>query len=88
MISLGSIQVRDSNQYPLDKEGKVIHIVTLTKGLREFIYIACWNGNSYDTYLNEITGGSHSEIEEDDLFEELGQFLIDRKINMMWNTNV
>lgn len=88
MISIGTIQIRDSNQYPLDKQGKVIHIVTLTKGLREFIYLATWNGSSYDTYLNEITGGTLCEIEEDDLFEELGEFITDRKINMMWNTNV
>jgi hypothetical protein len=82
-----SFQILDENRYPIipisiNKDNspyhRFEHIVTLGKGFREFIvYI---DHRTEKVHLEEITGGNTKEIEEDSLFNDINDFLLEKDL--------
>jgi len=59
------------------KESKrVYQLLTLARGFKEYVYLRIEFGNGdVKYYLNEFDGVSLSEIEDDELFNELSRFI-------------
>jgi len=80
-----SIRIRDSNIYPIKGNEHMLHLATLTKGLRDFwVMIAVSGPCKGKCYIEEycVTMIDYSKdvfghfkfIEDDDLAEELARF--------------
>ena len=69
------IKVLDANVYPLKgTNGKATHLMTLSKGFREFIFFTLKDFSGIKFYLEEITGSGLSVVEDPDEWEELCNF--------------
>jgi len=73
----------DTNKYELPgTNGQYFHLATIHHGLREYMYF----GNKYmESYIEEMTGGTLSKIEDDQLWEALTKFLQEKKVGLMYN---
>lgn len=69
------MKLLNSNIFPLPGTNKSFnHLATLSHGFKEFMYfIDTLTGK---TYIEEITGGHLSFVEDENLVEEIEQFLI------------
>ena len=64
----------DTNRFPLKgTNGKILHLATITKGVREFVFIM--DQTTSKTYLEEVTGGRMEWIDDDSLHEDLSHFV-------------
>ena len=68
-----------TNRYYLPgTANRFLHLATIQYGLREFM---CFNDiQTQKTYIEEITGGHLSFIEDDSLAEALTNFLTEQKV--------
>lgn len=77
-ITLGTIQILDEERYPIEGNligRKLVHVVTLGKGTREFVLIM--DTALGGAWLNEVIGGTAETIDDDELFKDLWKFLYD-----------
>ena len=58
---------------------RFVHMATIHYGVREFIFLM--DILTSKTYIEEITGGSLIQIEDDELWQGLANFLEDKGVN-------
>lgn len=75
------LEIIDANQYELDQFSKgpvkVMHLCTVGKGSRTFIYLSFINEitGAIVYYLNEFTTGQPEVIEDDGEYAEIAWFI-------------
>lgn len=76
------MKVLDSCRYYLPgQEKKWLHLATVHESIREFMAFA--NCLTSQVYIEEITGGHLSVIEDESLLEEINNFLVMNKLLLM-----
>ena len=68
----------DTNKYLLPGTENIYHIATIHYGVREFIHFA--DTVSQQSWVEEITGGHLSEIQDDELWEGLCSFIKEKGV--------
>lgn len=90
----GRFQVKDSNIFPLPNNGHMLHLATITYGLREFIVMTCVRGPAKgNCYIEEVvlTSVDYSKdvfanfkfIDDDSLAFDLAKFAEEQGITDM-----
>ena len=76
---IGSFKLVDSNTYPLKgTSGWFLHLASIVAGLREFV---CFQDKKTSkVYIEEVSGGSLSFIDDDSLAYDLAKFLEDKGV--------
>jgi len=84
-------KLTDTDQYPLQVENapeRFWHLATIHYGAREFIFYADIFANSANItsppikyYVEEITGGHLEVIRDNELWQALCDFLVDKGLN-------
>ena len=70
----GKFQIINKAQFPLPGSGgRFTHLATVTHGVQEFMFFL--DSALGQTHIEEITGGSLVKIEDDILWDALGNFL-------------
>ena len=59
----------------------LVHLATIKRNFREFVLLFSLSHNK--VYLNESTTGSFQEIIEDNLFNDLGEFMQETKLTQV-----
>jgi hypothetical protein len=75
------MQIADTNRYWLPGQKRFLHLCTIFEGVREFI--AMFDTQDKGMYIEEVSGGHLSRIEDDSLAQELNDFLVFNKILLM-----
>lgn len=74
-----SFKLIDTNRYFLEgTRNNFIHIASIGRGLREFVLLL--ERSTKKVYLNEITGGNLEYIDDDSLYEDLMNFVEEKKL--------
>lgn len=73
------MKIASRKRYLLNNtHGRFVHLATVVHNVREFMYFL--DSALNQTYIEEITGGHLSKIEDDSLWYELGAFLQEQKV--------
>jgi hypothetical protein len=77
----------DSNIFPLEGTGgRWLHLATIHHSLREFMHFYdMWTGQGY---IEELTGGDLTFIEDDALYTELEEFLAKEGVHYCQRVNL
>lgn len=70
------IKITDANVYTLEgTQGRATHLMSLSKGFRDFMFFTVdIPGEGHKFYLEEMTGGRLSVVEDQEEWEELCAF--------------
>jgi len=75
-----------STIFPLQGAPGWYHLATIHRGLREFMHFI--DSLTGEAYIEELTGGSLTFIEDEELFIELEQFLADNGVHHCQRVNL
>jgi len=74
------LQLTNTNQFVLKgTKGRWLHLATIIRGMQEYIYIM--DRMTSMVYIEEVTGGSLTRIEDNKIHEELCKFVEEKKLN-------
>lgn len=80
----GKFILLDPKQFSLPgTNNRFYHLATILYGVREFMFMMDMVDTT--TYIEEITGGNLSKIEDDELWQALAEFIQEKSINRFTN---
>jgi len=81
---VSKFKLADTKRFPLPgTNNRVMHLATIYYGLREFVYFK--DNRTQRVYVEEITGGQLHKINDDNLWNDLGDFLEKNGLTNIFN---